>query len=61
MKNRYIPPETKVVTFTARSKILESSYIGQGDGVLEARRRRSSYGFWDSEDNNESEESESLY
>ena len=51
MKNRYIPPETKVVTFTARSKILESSYIGHGDGVIEAKRR--SIGPWDSEDDNE--------
>lgn len=39
MKNRYIPPEIKVVTFAVRSNILESSYIGQGDGVIEARRR----------------------
>jgi len=59
MKNRYIPPEIKVVTFTARSKILESSYIGQGDGVLEARKN--TFGFWDSESDNESEELESLY
>ena len=49
MKNRYIPPELKV----------ESSYIGQGDGVLEARKN--TFGFWDSESDNESEELESLY
>ena len=59
MKNRYIPPELKVVTFAVRSNILESSYIGLGDGVIEARKN--TFGFWDSESDNESEELESLY
>ena len=51
MKSIYTPPEIKVVTLTARNKILESSYIGHGDGVIEAKRR--SIGPWDSEDDNE--------
>ena len=47
MKKKYISPEIKVVTFTARNNILESSYIGPGHGPLDAK---GSIGFWDSED-----------
>lgn len=35
MKKKYISPEIKVATFTARNNILESSYIGPGRGPLD--------------------------
>ena len=54
MKKVYISPEIKVVTFTARHNILESSYIGFGNGVIESRR--SSSDFWDSEYDDEKDE-----
>lgn len=50
MKKKYFSPEMKVATYTIGDNILESSYLGPGNGPLEAK---TSYGFWDPEDEDE--------
>lgn len=50
MKKVYFSPEIKVVTLRCVHKILESSWLGEGDGEVEAQ---GFYGSWEFDDEDE--------
>lgn len=50
MKKVYFSPEIKVATFRCKHRILESSWLGEGDGEVEAK---GFYGSWELDEEDE--------